>query len=466
MKNDKHLYHPVYKTLPVLLILLTIYTAAMPDAAPAQTPPPPGIEVTSRSDFDKKFREGRDLIDLREWARAADIFREAVEKSPDHKSADAALYWLAFCYKKQKKFKEAYAALDRLLEKFPDTPWAGDAQVMKMEIAPAVRELYDSGNINSKINSKPGNGKLSSDLKAGVVKGKITNSGQNTTLAVKPDLTERVPLDRADEIKLAAFQSLLTADPKRALEAMGEVLKPDAKASETLKQEILRIWRNPRLFASQALTSSITKSMGVREFAFLLRETLVKSFQNETNQKIRKEIIYALAGLADSQSNDYLKKLYAAEKDREIKKSIISAIGGSTNIFYAFNGGPAQKAEIAAFREQTRKIQFDMLLEIIRVEKDIELRRLAFSSLPRFQNWSASAQAVGIMTSLYDAETDEEFKLFIIRALAESGQNQATGKLLEIAGNDKSDKLRLEAIYSLRTSKDPEVLKFLEDLIK
>jgi len=70
------------------------------------------------------------------------------------------------------------------------------------------------------------------------------------------------------------------------------------------------------------------------------------------------------------------------------------------------------------------------------------------------------------MTSLYDTESDEEFKLSIIRALAESKQTSATGKLLAIAKNDKSDNMKLEAIYALRTSNDPEVIKFLEKLIK
>ncbi|HEX8246746.1 MAG TPA: HEAT repeat domain-containing protein [Pyrinomonadaceae bacterium] len=460
MKNDNHPYQSIYKTLTALLILLTIYTAVTPEIVSAQTK----VEAVSQDFFSEKVREGRDLIDQREWARAADIFREAVEKSPDHKSADAALYWLAFCYKKQKKFKEAFAALDRLLVKFPASLWAGDAQVMKMEIAPHDGERYNS-NIGA-INSKVPPGKFSSELQSKVISETTSKSGQNMTIKDKPGLGERLPLDRADEIKLAAFQSLLTADPQRAIETMGEVLKPDSQASETLKQEILRVWRNPRLFASQALTSSITQSIGVKEFAALLRETLVKSFQNETNSKIRKEIIYVLAALADSPSNDYLKKLYAAENDREIKKAIINAFSSSANIFYAFNTVQIQKAELGALREQTRKIQFDILLEIVRTEKDIELRRLTLSHLLRFQSWATSEQAIEIMASLYDVESDEEFKLFVIRALAESRQNRATGKLLQIAKNDKSDKLRLEAIYSLRTSKDPEVLKFLEDLIK
>ncbi len=77
------------------------------------------IETINQDDFDKKFREGRDLIDKEEWARAAQKFGELIERYPDNKSTDAALYWLAFCHKKQLRLKAADAALDRLVEKFP-----------------------------------------------------------------------------------------------------------------------------------------------------------------------------------------------------------------------------------------------------------------------------------------------------------------------------------------------------------
>lgn len=470
MKNKTHLSKSIYRTFPALLILLTIYTMVVPESARAQDSPQSKIEAARADTFDAKFYEGRNLLDKQEWSRAADKFREAVDKYPDDKSADAALYWLAFCYKKQKRFKEANGALNRLLEKFPASSWTGDAQVMKMEIGSSLGRFSDSERtgVNSDINSALQKGKFPGGAQTNGVKTATTKPGQNMKVADEPGESGRVALDRVDEIKIAAFQSLLTADPKRAIEIMGELLKPDSEASEILKQEILRLWRNPRLFASQTLTSNIIRGIGEKQFAFLLRETLVKSFRNETNLKIRREIIYTLAALADAEAIDYLKKLYAAETDREVKKAIINSFGSSANEFYPFYSGVSQKpkAEPDLAREQTRKIELDVLLEIIRAEKDSELRRLAFSNLRRFQNWTASEQSIDVMSSLYDAESDEEFKLAIIGALIESKQSRAVRKLLDIAGNDKSDKLRLEAIYSLRTSRDPEVLKFLEDLIK
>ncbi len=464
MKNEKHLYKLIYKTFPALLIIFIFYIAVVPEAtfAFAVNSPVSKIETDNQDDFDKKFREGRDLIDKEEWARAAAKFSEAIEKYPGGKSADAALYWLAFCHKKQKQFKEADTALDRLLEKFPASSWVSDARVMKMEIAAPLGRIF-SGSVGTTALIGGVSGLSSTVSPANTVKGtaaattpgfyeSLTTGGVSTTAA-------HTPLDREDEIKIAAFQSLLSADPKRAIEAMGEILKSDSKASETLKQEVLRVLRSPRMSRTETFGFAASGSGIGKEFVPLLRETLVKSFQNETNLKIRKEIIYALANLGD-QSTDYLKKLYAtAENDREIKKAIINSFNSfssSANSFYSF----------AANIAQNRKIESGFLLEIVRTEKDIELRRLAFSNLQRFQNWSEGEQTIDMLARLYDSEPDEQFKISIVRALAVAKQNQATQKLMDIAKNDKSDKLRLEAIYSLRTSKNPEVLKFLENLIK
>ena len=192
MKNEKHLSQSFCQILPALLILFTIYTAVVPETARAQNPMPPGIEVTTQNNFGEKFRAGRDSIDRQEWARATEHFRDAIEKNPDHKLADAALYWLAFCYKKQKKFEEADTALDRLLKEFPASTWTSDAQVMKTEILPFLRKIYDDS-FNANKNPKYAQGQFSSDLQAQILNQNANISGQNSLLGEKPAMTDTVP---------------------------------------------------------------------------------------------------------------------------------------------------------------------------------------------------------------------------------------------------------------------------------
>lgn len=138
MKTQKHLYKKIYKIVPALLIIFTFYIVIMPDTALALAADSSKTKTTNQDDFDKKFREARDSIDKEEWAKAVEKFKELVSKYPNNKSTDAALYWLAFSYKKQKNFKEANAVLDRLMSEFSDSSWADDARVMKMEIMPSL----------------------------------------------------------------------------------------------------------------------------------------------------------------------------------------------------------------------------------------------------------------------------------------------------------------------------------------
>jgi tetratricopeptide (TPR) repeat protein len=458
-KFFKRINKPVLKSGAALLIATSGSVALLPSSNFAfPVNPTLCAEETTNQDkgFEKEFREGRDLIDREEWKQAAAKFNEIIAKYPDNKSSDAALYWLAFCHKKQKQYNESNAALDRLLKDFPASSWVDDAKVMKLEIGRPIGVIYAPS--ATTVSPAIPNGIYSPVQPAEAIKNIPAASlpTYNKSVALGEIFTAASPtkLDREDEIKLAAFQSLLSADPKRAIETVGDILKSDSKASESFKQEVLRAFRAPRLSRAQGMnvfTSGIDN-----QFVPLLKETLVKSFQKESNVKIRKEIIYAIANLNDEQSANLLAQLYGSENDVEIKKAIINSFSSSSQYLFEANSNLTP----------TRKIAFDKLMDIIWNEKNVELRRAAFTNLQRFTNWSANEQTAEMLSKLYDGETSEEFKISIIQTLSKMKQNQASKKLLEIARNEKSDKLKLEAIYALRTSKNPEVLKFLEELIK
>lgn len=426
----------------VLINFILIPTASF--ASVSETKDSPKYILSEDDNFNKIFREGRDLIDKEEWKLAAAKFNEITCDCPEKTQVDAAFYWLAFCYKKQNMFKEMDKTIDRLLKSFPNSSWADDARVMKYD-RPAI----------ATTTSRPGVNKYpSQQLYEALTK------QYDAAAATLYSTTSQTPLEREDEIKLAAFQSLLYADPKRAIEVLGDLLRTDSKVSETLKRQLIRTLRTPRLSAAQSYgnfsTYAAVGSKAYTQYLPQLRETLVKSYQNESNIKVRTEIIYALANLNDDESNNYIVQLYVSEQNKELKKAIINSLSGTS--FYPI--------ALAANANLLKKGNFDKLLEIVRTEKDVELRGLALSNLRKFSGWSAKEGVIATLSQMYDSESDEEFKLTIIRSFALAKENQATTKLLDIAKNDKSDKMRLEAIHSLRTSTNPEVSKFLEDLIK
>src|SRR5436190_3160276 len=66
--------------------------------------------------------------------------------------------------------------------------------------------------------------------------------------------------------------------------------------------------------------------------------------------------------------------------------------------------------------------------------------------------------------ALYDASTENEIKDAILSTLVESGEKQATDKLMVVAGSDDNAQRRRRAISMLSRSSDERVKKFLSDL--
>ena len=455
MNSEKKNYKKFNKAILLSAIIFTFCITGMPQKVQLFKADSFVSNIDNQDDFDKKFREGRDLIDREEWAKASEKFSEIIGKYPKNKSTDAALYWLAFCQKRLKQFKEADATLNRLIKEFPNSSWTDDGGVMKVEMGFSFPDAFSGSNSNYReyANSLLGSG-----------------DAKTAGFTVLYGNLQKTPLDREDEIKLAAFQSLLSADPKRGIETLGEILKPNSTAGETLKREVLRMMRSSRLIRNKNVSSgSISSVFSIsgeidEKLLPLLRETLIKSYKNEPNVKIRQEIIYVLANTNDEQSADYLTELYNAENNKEIKKAIINSFGGSSN--FVFSSSFNNALNLSLNNSQTQKSRFDKLWEIVRTEKDSELKRLALSNLQRFGSLLAQPNIIEELSKMYDSETDEQFKTSIIRTFSNIKQDQAAKKLFDIAKNEKSDKLKLEAIRSLRTSNDPKVLKFLEDLIK
>lgn len=461
MKDKIGLHKRIYTKLPALIFIFTLYTTIMPEVSFGKNSRVSTISISSQDDFDKKFREGRDLIDEEDWVNAAEKFAEITDKYPKNKSTDAALYWLAFCYKKQKNLKEAGAVAERLIKNFPNSSWVEDAKVLLLEVTNQSRST--SGNNPLKESGKS----LDAMAKSLEDYGQSLDGYTKTMTAELP--LDEASLEREDEIKLATFQNLMTVDIKKAIEIAGELLRTDSKTSETLKRQIVRAFRHSRFVKIQTAETGFeyiraTTVIG-KEFVPLLRETLKKSLQNESNVKVRIEIIYTLADIDDAQSVEYLVQLYSSTTDKEIKKTIIYSFGSSMlSLSGTFKG--IKINAVPSNAADSKNLHIEKLLEIVRAEKDSDLRRAAFSTLQRFVNWSTKDDTIKMFSRIYDAEADERFKISIINYFGNLKNNQATAKLMDIAKNDKNDDLRFLAIYALQKNKTPEVVKFLESLIK
>ena len=159
---------------------------------------------------------------------------------------------------------------------------------------------------------------------------------------------------------------------------------------------------------------------------------------------------------------DALFRIYDADQSLDIRTAVINGFGN-------------RKSERAGNR----------LLEIARGSDAIELRKAAISAISR----RGGEKAVEVLLSLYDTEKNEELKDRILNSLSfgngisyapvmtsngttiayagRMSDDRVVQKLIQIARNPQEPmERRKRAIGWLSRSKNPAVLKFLEELLR
>jgi HEAT repeat protein len=121
------------------------------------------------------------------------------------------------------------------------------------------------------------------------------------------------------------------------------------------------------------------------------------------------------------------------DKSREAALSSIATFGGSENVRW-------------------------MLSMAKDANQPINTRRRAVQYAYR------GGSSVSDIAKIYDETTDTQLKDAVLNTLVESGDKQATDKLMEIARKDESLSMRRKAINVLGRSSDERVKKFLTDL--
>jgi HEAT repeat protein len=384
------------------------------------------------------FKDGRDLLKDGEWAKAEAQFNRFIAEFPKDREVAAALYYVAFSLKQQGKFSNTDATLTRLIEQYPSSPWITDARAMRVEIAPRLNNQQ------------------------------VIDQGVGAT---------------NDEVRIAALQSLFESRPERALTLAADLLKSGSGASRLVKESALTL-----LADSES-----------REAVPLLAEVA----RNDSDTRLRKKAIEALGEIDDNSALEPLKALALQTTDLSIARAALEAAGdhesAARSLFLEVARSNASVELRADAIEQLGDLDedpgiVDDLLKLLSAEKhprlqealietlaDIELPQaeIALTSVARSAptvevrlmvvealNDREGEGAIESLIQLYDAEKDERVKEEIIEAFGDSEEKTALRKLIDIARRDPSLKLRKRAISELAGNDDPEVTKFLEEMLK
>jgi hypothetical protein len=431
------------------------------------------------------FRGGRDLITDQQWAKAEEQFSQYVSGYPSEKSVDAALYWIAYSQYKLTKFDKCKSTITRLLEKYKNTSWKEDARVL-------LAQLPGGGSGGVTV---VGYG-TDSDTVSYAAAAAATAEAYRTLTSVRASsgsgfgygtglgTGSQPPDDDPCEFKIVVLQALFQSDVQRGILAATDWLKPGSTQTVRCKGAALTLLaRN----GGKAVTPVI---LGVAE--------------HEPDLKLRARAISALGTTNDDSVIDPLRDFALNSQENDIVEAALYALGQHTGpravtvlgeiamsgrpvglrriaissiatrpgepavdillkIYDADQSLEIRKAVVGGFAHRRSERAGNKLLEIARGADNIELRKAAISSIAR----RSGDQAIDILLGLYDTEKSEELKDQIINSLGYSNDQRITRKMIEIAKNTQSPmERRKRAIGWLSRSKDPEVLKFLEDLLK
>ena len=245
------------------------------------------------------FREARDLVNAGEWSQAEERLKRFATEFETDREAPAALYWLAYAHKQQDEFPAADGVLTRLIARFPQSPWAGDARAMRVEIAPRLKNIQ---------------------------------------------VIEQGVKDSNDEIKLAALQSLFEARPERAVAIATTLLKAGSGASRVMREGALELLADAEAVEAVPALMEVARSDPDQRLRIEAIEALAEIRSDRAEPplvelartgdfEIRRHAIDALAERAEESGTasplQSLIAIYDSERDERLKEEIIDVLGES-----------------------------------------------------------------------------------------------------------------------------------------
>ena len=333
------------------------------------------------------------------------------------------------------------------------------------------------------------------------------------------------PADDDDpcEFKIVVLQALFETDLQRGIMAATDWLKPGSThtvrckgaaltllgrhGGKTVTPVILGFARSEPDLKLKARAISALGAINEDSVVDALREFAL----NAQDQQIVEASLYALSRHTGDRAITVLGDIAISGKMTPIRKIAIAnisirpgepAVDTLFRIYEADQSVEIRRAVISGFANRKSERAGNRLFEIARSSDNIELRKAAISAISR----RGGDKAIEFLLSLYDTEKNEELKDQIMNSLGygntfyvanaadveaayAAGAGAGAGaqgfgftttagssrvndqrvvrKLIEIARSPQAPmERRKRAIGWLSRSKDPEVLKFLEELLK
>ena len=187
---------------------------------------------------------------------------------------------------------------------------------------------------------------------------------------------------------------------------------------------------------------------------------------------VQKEATSALARSGDPRALDYLRQVASrADVTEDTRVAAIRGLGREyataadarflRELYPKLEGEKSREAVISAVTEIGGSDNVRFLLDIARSDSaDQGSRRRALSGARR------AGASMSDLVAMYDRTSDVRLKESLIGIYAESGERQATDKLLAIARGEEDSRLRRRSISRLASLDDPRVKRALAEIVE
>jgi HEAT repeat protein len=447
----------------------------------------------------KVFAEGRDFLDNNEWAKAAERFRSFIEGYPNDKDVDAAYYWLAYTLNKQGRRQEAKGWLDRLFREFPKSGWRDEARALAVELGDpqaVKRGIEDKENDEIKLialqslfdnNPERAMQYVSEMLKSPNTSQQMRESvvsllGSHGGRQAVPILLQLARTDPSPRVRLTAIHRLGEEGGEAVLGDLMSIYQSDRDVQ--VKQQVLHalsemegaqararlveVARNPS--EPQQLRLSAIHWLGERDDSAFA--DLSQIYDSDRSQQVRAQILHSFSEMRDPRASQKLVEVARTSDDVQLRASAIHLLGERgtdavvdelVRIYEADQPTQIKMQILHSFSEMENARARAKLMEVARGGSDMQLRSAAIRWLI---DEGDTPQTVDLLVGLYDSEKNDQVRSSILHSLSESRQKGALRKLMDVARRDPSIEMRKMAIHWIGESKDPEALRFLEEILK
>jgi HEAT repeat protein len=443
------------------------------------------------------FREGRDFIESQNWQKAAEKFNDFIKGFPKDRDLDAALYWYGYALEKQGRKDDAARPLINLIDRFPNSNWRRDATALLVAMGhqDAVQKALDRDNCEIKIlalqslfdgDEDRAISIITEALKANPAPcpnfqaAAVSILGSRRSPRTIPILLDIARTNPDPRLRLTAIKRLGDQHDEQVTEELIKLY--DADKTKEVRAQILRALVESRTARGNAKVVEIARSgddLAVRQYAIRFigelndpasLDELIRIYDADKTREIRAQVLRALSEREEPRARAKVLDVARTGETPELRVEAIRRLGDRGRVvmddllqlYSSETNLQIKQSLLRAFANNSDPRAHAKLLDIARGNDPIELRGYSI----RVLGGKDDLQTIDQLVAMYDSEQNPQIRFALLRAFGDSKQKSALRKLMTIARTDPSVEHRKIAVRYLGNSKDPEALKFLEDLLK